>query len=60
MNKKLIIALLLFALTVVVLLFSGLKPKVDVNLLLTSISVFKSVAFLGFTLVGVVIGILLK
>ena len=60
MNKKLIIALLLFALTVVVLLFSGLKPKVDINLLLTSISVFQSVAFLGFTLVGVVIGILLK
>lgn len=60
MNKKMIFALGLFALTIIVLLFSGMKPKVSVDLILTSFTVYKSVAFLGFTLSGVVIGLLLK
>ena len=60
MNKKMIFALALFALTIIVLLFSGMKPKVSVDLILTSLTVYKSVAFLGFTLSGVVIGLLLK
>ncbi len=60
MNKKLIFALVIFALTVIVLLFSGMKPKVDVDLIITSVTIYKSLAFLGFTLIGVVIGTLLK
>ncbi|MDD5483867.1 MAG: hypothetical protein PHP98_09495 [Kiritimatiellae bacterium] len=55
-----IFALVLFALTVVVLLFSGLTPRVSIDLIVTSFSVYKSVAFLGFTLMGVIIGLLLK
>ena len=60
MNKKLIFALVIFALTVIILLFSGMKPKVDVDLIITSVTIYKSLAFLGFTLIGVVIGTLLK
>jgi len=60
MNKKLIFALIIFALTVIVLLFSGMKPRVDVDLIITSVTIYKSLAFLGFTLIGVVIGTLLK
>jgi len=60
MNKKLLFALALFAITVIVLLFSGMRPKVSVDLIITSVTVYKSVAFLGFTLTGVVIGTLLK
>jgi len=63
MNKKMIFALVLFALTVVVLLFNmkGMSPRISVDLVITSFnSVYKSVAFLGFTLTGVIIGLLLK
>ncbi len=60
MNKKLLFALALFAITVIVLLFSGMRPKVSIDLIITSVTVYKSVAFLGFTLTGVVIGTLLK
>ncbi len=60
MNKKMILALILFAFTIVVLLFSGMKPKVTVDIIITSFSVYKSMAFLGFTLMGVIIGTLLK
>lgn len=63
MNKKMIFALVLFAATVIVLLFNmkGMNAHISVDLVITSFtSVYKSVAFLGFTLTGVVIGILLK
>lgn len=63
MNKKMIFALVLFAVTVVVLLFNmkGMSPRISVDLVITSFSsVYKSVAFLGFMLTGVIIGILLK
>lgn len=63
MNKKMIFALVLFALTVIVLLFNmkGMSPRISVDLVITSFnSVYKSVAFLGFTLTGVIIGLLLK
>jgi len=60
MSKKLIIALALFALVVVILIFSGKSPKVSIDLLLATVSVYKSLAFLGFTLAGVIIGVLLK
>lgn len=60
MNKKMIFALIIFAVTVVVLLFSGMKPKVSLDLIITSVTIYKSLAFLGFTLTGVFIGVLLK
>ena len=63
MNKKLMFALVLFAATVIVLLFNmkGMNSRISVDLVITSFnSVYKSVAFLGFTLTGVVIGTLLK
>jgi len=63
MNKKMIFALVLFAATVIVLLFNmkGMSSRISLDLVITSFSsVYKSVAFLGFTLTGVVIGILLK
>ena len=58
MTKKLLTALILIGLTVVVLLFN--RGSVAVDLILTSVSGFKSLVFLGFTAVGVVIGVLLK
>jgi uncharacterized integral membrane protein len=60
MSKKLILALVIFAITVIVLIFSGMKPKVDIDLIITSVTIYKSLAFLGFTITGVVIGVLLK
>jgi hypothetical protein len=60
MNKKMILALVLVAITVIVLLFSGLKPKVTVDIIITSFEVYKSMAFLGFTLMGIIIGLMLK
>lgn len=63
MNKKIMLALIIFALTVVVMLFNmkGMNSKIDLNLVITSVSgMYKSVAFLCFTLVGVIIGTLLK
>jgi len=63
MNKKILFALMIFALAVVVMLFNmkGMNAKTDLNLVITSVSgVYKSVAFLCFTLVGVIIGTLLK
>ena len=63
MNKKLIFALILFAATVIVLLFNmkGMSSRISVDLVITSFSsVYKSVAFLGFTITGVIIGTLLK
>lgn len=62
MNKKIIMALIIFALAVVVMLFNMKGgSKISLDLVITSISsMYKSVAFLIFTLVGVVIGVLLK
>jgi len=63
MNKKLIFALVLFAATVIVLLFNmkGMDSRTSLDLVIYSFhGVYKSVAYLGFTLTGVVIGTLLK
>lgn len=63
MSKKIIVALVLLAVTTVILLFNmNERPvQIDLNLVLTTLkNVYKSVVFLGFTLVGVVIGLLLK
>ena len=58
MSKGKITALVILALLVVLFLFN--KGDVKVNLLLTERSFLKSLVFLTFTGVGVVIGILLK
>ncbi len=58
MTKKLLIALILIGLTVIILLFN--RGSVGVDLIVTSVSGIKSLVFLAFTAIGVVIGILLK
>ena len=58
MTKKLLIALILIGLTVVVLLFN--RGSVGVDLIVGSVDGIKSLVFLAFTAIGVVIGVLLK
>jgi hypothetical protein len=58
MTRKLLIALILIGLTVIILLFN--RGSVGVDLIVTSVSGIKSLVFLAFTAIGVVIGILLK
>jgi hypothetical protein len=63
-SKTVLIALVLIGLTALVLVFNvrgGIgTAKVDVNLLLTTVTMIKAVAFFIFTAIGVVIGLLLK
>lgn len=58
MSKGRIVALLIVVLTIVVLLFN--KGSVDVNLVVTAKPFLKSLTFLSFTTIGVIVGILLK
>jgi len=58
MNKKVIYALLLIALTVIVAIASG-RGSTDIWLVRT-ISVARVYAYLAFAAVGIVIGLLLK
>lgn len=58
MNKRQVWALALIAVLVVVLVMN--RGSVNVDLIVTDISALKSLAFLGFTGVGVAIGMLLK
>lgn len=58
MSKKLIYALILIVFVVVVLLVT--KGNTSVNLVFTEISAAKSMIFLGFTVTGSIIGLLLK
>ena len=58
MTKKLLTALILIGLTVVVIIMN--RGSVGVNLILTEIDGIKSLVFLAFTAMGVVIGVLLK
>ena len=58
MNKKIIYALVLIALTVVVLLLN--RQGVDIKLFFTRLSMPASFAYLTFTGIGVIIGVLLK
>lgn len=63
-SKSVLIALVLIGLTALVLVFNVVgvlgKAKVDVNLLVTTVSMMKAIAFFIFTTIGVVIGMLLK
>ena len=58
MTRKLLIALILIGLTVVVIVMN--RGSVDVNLIVTSVNGIKSLVFLAFAAIGVVIGVLLK
>ena len=57
MSKKLLSALILIALTFIVLLFN--RGSVGVDLIVTSFNGFKPLVFFGFTALGVVLGVLL-
>lgn len=58
MNKQLLSALLLLAVCVIIMLVN--RGSVGVNLIVGEISAMKSLVFLAFTGMGVVIGVLLK
>ena len=58
MKRSLACALVLIALTVLVLIFN--KGEVKVNLVFGTVELLKPVALFAFTAVGVVIGVLLK
>lgn len=58
MNRNTIWALVILAVVVVILIVN--RGSVSVDLLLTTITLQKSFAFLGFTAVGVLVGVLLK
>lgn len=62
MNKKLLIALVILGLTAIVLVFNtmGSNRMINVDFIVQTIKVYKSLAFLGFVVVGVVVGVLLK
>jgi hypothetical protein len=59
MNKALLTGLILLGLTVVVLLFNA-TGRMDLNLVFDTVAVNKALSLLGFTTIGVVVGLLLK
>ena len=58
MSKGKVVALCILGLLMIVLLFN--KGHDSINLLVMTVDPLKSLAFLSFTAVGVIIGILLK
>ncbi len=58
MSKRVLYALIIIALLIVVLIVN--RGSVTVNLLVGDVNALKSMAFLTFTAIGVVIGVLLK
>lgn len=59
MNKNLVIALVLILLSVLILLFNH-SGGTTLNLLVTEVRLNRALAFLGFQVSGVLIGLLLK
>jgi len=59
MNKALVTGLVILGLTVVVLLVNA-RGSMDLNIVFASVSVNKALGLLGFTTVGVSVGLLLK
>jgi uncharacterized integral membrane protein len=57
-SKKLVFALVLIGLTVIVLLLN--RSELDLNLLVGKVKAAASFVYLGFVVIGVVIGMLLK
>lgn len=61
MDRKKIIALVLIGVIAVVLIVNrGMMDAIRIDLLVTTISASKSLVLLGFTALGVAIGVLLK
>ncbi len=61
MNKKVIYAFVLLGLTALVLVFNCRGwERVSVDLIVTSVKYVKSLIFLGFIAIGVLIGVLIK
>lgn len=60
MSKKLLWALVIMALSVIVLIFNTSKERVSVDLLFTQVNYLKSIVLLVFMGIGVAIGVLLK
>lgn len=58
MSKNVLIALILIALSTIVLIFS--RDRVEVNLIFTEIRAIASLVYLFFICLGVTIGVLLK
>lgn len=58
MQRKLIYALILIGAAAVVLILN--RGSISVNLVFTQIKALTSLVFLGFIIIGVVIGLLLK
>lgn len=58
MSKKQVIALVLIGLCAIIFILN--RGSVSVQLLITQINAMKSLVFLAFTAIGVVIGVLLK
>ena len=58
MSKKMIVALVLMVLAVIIFIVN--RDRTTVDLLVTTVNQAKSFVFLGFTALGVVIGVLLK
>ena len=60
MSRKVIYALLLIALVVIILILNAGKGSISLNIIFTEFNAAKSLVLLGFTAIGVVIGVLLK
>ena len=58
MSKKMIVALVLMAIAIIIFIVNR-KPA-EVDLLVTTVRSIQSCVYLGFTALGVVIGVLLK
>ena len=58
MSRNVLVALLLLALSIVVMIFN--HERVLLSLLVTSVKPFASMVYLSFLSVGVIIGVLLK
>ncbi len=58
MSKRLLYALVIIALSVIVLIFN--RGTVEIDLLVGKVDALKSLAFMGFIGIGVVIGVLLR
>ncbi len=63
MNRKMLTVLLILALLAIVLVYNTIDRsgrRIDVNLVMTNVTAIKSLVFLSFTGIGVLIGVLLK
>ncbi len=58
MNKKQIYALIIIALTALVLIFN--RGEAELDLIFTQVETVKALLFLIFTAIGVIIGLLLR